>query len=57
MDILKNELLAGFKIFGTDNKNDECIEYWKEYCNLTDEQVEELREYNRKISELPEYQE
>lgn len=50
MDIFKDALLFEHKSLGEKADGDDCINYWREHCNLTEKQVEELREYNREIT-------
>lgn len=56
MKYFKEEILRGLRLFGWANDNSVCITHWAKEYGLSDKEVVELREYNKKMSALPEYQ-
>ena len=56
MEYFKEEILRGLRLFGWANGNSMCITQWAKEYNLNENEVDELREYNKAVSRLPEYQ-
>lgn len=56
MDYFKEEILRGLRLFGWANDNSICISHWAKEYNLSDDEISELRAYNKAMSRLPEYQ-